>query len=471
VLRFAAKLARPFLMPLLMALAVFSQDASNPEKPRAPDPNAVIVSSVRIIQEAGTPALEIVCSRPVTPTIRATDSPPKIVIDLPNTRSGMPRSRIDVLQKNILTIRTEQRQNPAAMRIEVSFLVPYGFAWEAEGNRLMVHLKPPKQLYEANAPSPAQPPQVVSITPAPPPAIVPVTSGVGEVLLAGRRFALGSSLTAGSETAVLQLSRGGEVRVCPGTTLSVTPSKNAKDLMMGLSTGAMETHYAIGESADTILTPDFRILFPGPGEFDYAISTDSKGNTCVRGLKGNTSAAIVSELIGDRVYQVKPAEQAVFREGRIDRIDPDVPAECGCPPPPPAVLRAGTNPPNLASDSDSPKVSLAQGDTPTTSSANAPNEPHDALSAGPETKALPASQTNDFHVQVEAPLIFRGRKDPANASAPIQEAQQLPVMESSARSASLQVQALPPPSPGAEGPPQHRGFLGRIKGFFAAIFR
>jgi hypothetical protein len=383
--------------------------------------------------------------------------------------------RTSVLQEDILTLHTEQYQKePPITRVVLDLLVPYGFTWDIAGNRLMVRLKRPEDSNTASHKVPAHAPQEISLAPAAEPAVVPVTSGVGDVVLAGRRFAAGTSLTAGSETAVLQLSRGGEVRVCPGTTLSVTPSSSSKDLMLGLSTGSLETHYALDASADTILTPDFRILFAGPGQFDYAVSTDSHGNTCVRGLSGNTSSAIVSELIGDRVYQVKPSEQAVFRSGRIDKVDTSVPLECGCPPPVP-VLRTDTSQTNVVPDSELPeKTTLALPGAAAKAAADSPigagASQSRTLSTGPEIRPLPATQPDDVHVQVDAPLVFHAGDRAAAPPAPTDEAQALPVMDSLASPIQMQTHVQPPP-PGAEADPQHPRLLRRIKRFFALVFR
>jgi hypothetical protein len=421
-----------------------------------------LVKSVRIVHEHGVPAVEILSvGGPVIPQIQTLNSPPRLVIDLPNSRLGLAQKRIAVQQENILAIRAEQyQQNPPVTRIVLDLLAPYGSTWDGAGNRLMIRLKPPENRNEegnAGKKSPtSQPPTGSALSLRAAPAAVPVSSVSGAVVQAADRMSAGSSLTAGSETAVLRLPRGGEVLVCPGTSVSVTPSPNKRDLMLGMSVGALEANYSLAASADSVLTPDFRIMFAGPGHFHFAISADSHGNTCVRALKGNTSSAIVSELMGDRIYQVRPAQQAVFRAGRIDKVDSDVPLECGCPPPS-SLMLANAGPAN-----DSGHIN-AVGRTPSGIT----------LSNGPETAPLPPLQPNDIHVQVDAPFVFNARNRAPAVPPPVQQARDLPVEDPSARQVLLTTVVLPPPPQEEEkkARTEHRSFFRRLGGFFAAIFR
>ena len=470
------------LITALLATGIAAQDSpqsTSPVQPAGP-PNfgpPPLINTVRIVHQHGVPAVEILSTRPVIPSVQTLNSPPRLVIDLPNCRLGTARKRTAIKQEGILTIRVEQfQEDPPVTRIVLDLLEPFGYTWDGAGNRLMVRLKPPEDLNAGpGKKSPFQPPSAQALAISAAPAVVPVTGGSGSVVMAGSRIAAGSSITAGSETAVLNLPRQGEVRVCPGTTVSVTPSQTTHELMLGMSTGALEAHYRLDAAADSVLTPDFRILFAGPGEFHYAVSADSHGNTCVRALMGNAASATVSELLGDRVYHVKPTEQAVFRAGQIDKVDSDVPLECGCPPPvpvmrteAPAALPDSAAPvkASLGNSADDAEKSEASGEA----SASGAKPTQAALSSGSETAPLPPSQANDVHIQVEAPFVFNA-KDRATVSNPLQQAAALPVEDSSARQMHLDAVVQPPPASNPEPQPEHRGFLRRVGGFFRSIFR
>jgi hypothetical protein len=465
--RLAIQFVGALYLTVLLIASVQSQNAASggsSDSPVSAGQQTAVVTSVRVVHDRGVPALEVLSTHPVVPSIQLLKSPPRLVIDLTQARLGLQQKRIPVLQENILAIRTEQFQNdPPITRIVLDLLAPYGYTWDEAGNRLMVRLKPAEDVKAAKKQSPFQPQEVPTVARAVGPALVPIIKHGSDVIFAGSRVTAGSSLTAGSDTAVLQLSRGGEVRVCPKTTISVTPSATTHDLMLGISTGALETHYTLDASADTVLTPDFRILFAGPGEFHYAISSDSHGDTCVRGLMGNTSSAIVSELMGDRIYQVKPTEQAVFRAGRIDKVDANIPLECGCPPPVPVMV---------ASAADAPSKT-----GPVQTNASPPAKMHDprsqTLSNGPEIQPLPASQPNDVHIQVEAPFVFHA-KDRTAAPPPTREVAALPVLEPSNASPYLEAKVQPPPA-GATDPQRKKKnegphILRRIKRIFVALF-
>lgn len=267
--------------------------------------------------------------------------------------------------------------------------------------------------------------------------------GAVELASSGAKVMSGSWVSAGDAIAVLKLDRGGEVRVCPKTSVSVSTSQSGRDLMLGLSVGGLETHYAVSASADSIVTPDFRILLAGPGRFDFAVEAQKNGDTCVRALPGNSSSLIVSELMGDGTYQVKPAERLVFHNGRVVNPDHDH-ATCGCVEPV-SVLKAEA----------APAPQPAEAPASNTASTAKENE-------------LPV------HIEVEAPFVYRA--EDAEAS-PLENAIHLHV-----RSTPLPLTALAPPPRAENVPrattvtaktamkPKQRRFFGRIKAFFASIF-
>ncbi|HEY1679854.1 MAG TPA: AMIN domain-containing protein [Candidatus Sulfotelmatobacter sp.] len=454
-----------FVCAAILAFSTCGAGAQNFGPPR-------LIKNIRIVHENGKPALEIISSGSVTPQIQELDSPPRLVIDLPNSRLAMATNRIEIQKENITAIRVRQFQNsPPVTRIVLDLLAPYGHSWDGAGTRLMVRLKPPEDKNAGKStPQPDTAPGFALTREA---AVIPVSGSGGGTVMDASGIAAGSSVTAGSDTTILHLPRGGELRVCPGTTVSVTPSQSKRDLMFGMSTGAIETHYSLGPSADSVLTPDFRIMFAGPGEFHYAISADSHGNTCVRSLLGNTSSAIVSELMGDRIYQVRPAEQAMFHAGQIDKVDTDVPLECGCPPPSP-VLRTANPIAAPVPASDLPAKVQLGASSEVASNVPPANPAGTRLSDGPETAPLPPSRPNDVHVQVDAPFVFSATsRAPAVPPAPMTAARELPIEYSPERQVHLDavIQAPQPERAPRPNKDDRHGFFGRVGGFFSKIFK
>jgi hypothetical protein len=311
------------------------------------------------------------------------------------------------------------------------------------------------------------------------------------VVSGGTTVMSGSSITAGNNAAGLKLRRGGEVLVCPHSRLSLANSQSGRDLVFGMGSGAIETHYQIGASADTILTPDFRILLAGPGTFHFAVGADAQGNTCIRSLEGNSASVVISELMGDGVYQVRPGEQAYFRGGTINRRSPNVPADCGCPVAA-AVMMADAEPaPSVPPVARTPVLPIPEVPTPqpTTSpqagslasqqTIELPANSPEALIAthGTPTSqpAVPAAPDSEIHIQVDAPFIYRGGEDDVP---PPPTVVRLTLVPAPPLLASMRVDPPSTTSAKADANANHantlapsrsqrKGFFGRVRSFFA----
>jgi len=458
------------------------------------------VKSVKIVKDkVSGSAIEIVTSRPVPPALQTLPNPPRLVIDLPNANVAVKQKEIAGKGEQFTSLHVDQFQvSPPVTRVIVDLAEAKAYTWDGAGNRLTIRVKPPEDpKAKAVLPPPAQPATVSTFGAAAQPAVVPVASRpTGSAVIAGSRIGNGSSITASAETAVLHIARGGELHVCPGSTVSVTASKSNQDLMFGMSTGTLETHYHLDAASDAVLTPDFRILLAGPGDFNYAISANSHGDTCVRALLGNTASLLISELMGDRTYQVKPTEQVVFHEGRIDRVSNDVPFDCGCAAPPPPVMMASAEPvlqaapektlpanvqlPSSAATTPTPRAVLDPMLPPLPNASrpavatSASSQQGNITAVRSETAPPPRTKPNDIHVQIEAPLVFRGGDKPRTST---QTASNMPPAAPSAKPkrdpAAPIPQPVPPPKPAMQQqstPKEHRGFFGRVKGLFASVF-
>ena len=456
------------LVVWMTAFPAFAQDknAGQPQPPtpqtQAPMGPRAEVRNVSVASDDFGPVLEILATRTITPQIQTVENPLRLVIDLPNSSLATAKRRIPFRNPQIKGIRLNQYQtNPAVSRVVIDLNAPVRYTWDALGTRLRIRIR-------ADESASAKPPSVPALTKGVQPAAVPVAVGSsGTLVETGSRVASGSSVTAGEETAIMRLTRGGEVRVCRGTTVSFTTSSNGNDLLLGMSQGSIETDYVSQESVDSVLPPDFRIVLPGPGQFNMAVSADAHGNTCVASLPGTTSSAIVAELLGSGTYEIKPSQQVLFRQGRIDSIETPV-ASCGCPPAREPVLRAENDPSAAIPDTKAgEKLPLA------TSNAGGPsNAEPSAGNSSAQSDSKPDQDKNQAKDDADAPLVFSGaERAKAGRNAPPPPVDQVALLKLSNKPPEPPPTVVLPPAPDPKqnaDPKQQKstGFFGKLKRFF-----
>lgn len=294
------------------------------------------------------------------------------------------------------------------------------------------------------------------------------TNGQKSVQLAGSGMSVasGSELSAGIAAATLKLYRGGQVRICPRSGLSISAGEHG--LMLATGTGAVEIDYKLAsDAADVLVTPDFNIALSGPGTFHFALEVNKRGDTCVKPLPGNSGEIAFSELMGTGNYKAKPDEAVFFPGGKVDGHTA-FNGDCGCPPAPP-VMRAEQQPPAQPAEKKE---------------ESAPPKPAErvAVAGNDPTAPTPPEHPGQVHVQVDTPFVFSARPSGERpfsvakvqvSTLPnlffLQEKVDPLVLAVKPAEVSQKAEAGPP-KPAEKTKPEKKGFMGRIKGFFGSLF-
>jgi hypothetical protein len=284
----------------------------------------------------------------------------------------------------------------------------------------------------------------------------------------GMPVVAGSELSAGAAPARFRLNRGGQMRLCPRSNLTV--NSGSFGLMFTMNAGAVEVDYRVAEhGSDILLTPDFSVQLTGPGIYHFALGVDKAGKTCFKSLPGNSSQAVLSELLGTGIYRTRPSEALAFSGGKLTPAV-QLSGSCGCPPLVPMMVAAGAAPDTLKpGQAGSPPVAGGP-------AMMAPSEP---------TSPLPADQPGQVHVEVDAPFVFSARGSGAlkpysvakinfstlpNALF-LQEKVNPVVLTEKRVEVSSADKTEPPAAVRAPGQKKEsKGFFGKIKGFFGSIF-
>jgi hypothetical protein len=189
------------------------------------------------------------------------------------------------------------------------------------------------------APSQVSPIAIVSIDDSDPAKAATVTGGLE--IHGGRAFiAAAGTITSGNQTTLVIMPHRGEMRVCAMSSIKLAADSSsvggdAPGLLMAMDQGAIEMSYASMadmKNADTLLTPDFRILIGGPGAADVRVRLGSQGDTCVDNPGANGPYIVVSSVFEGGAFRVQPGQRVMFQHGNLREVNDQEKEPCGCPP-------------------------------------------------------------------------------------------------------------------------------------------
>ncbi|HTB97023.1 MAG TPA: hypothetical protein VK716_08450 [Terracidiphilus sp.] len=231
-------------------------------------------------------------------------------------------------------------------------------------------------------------------------AIVPLDSHVpgsaavvtGALQVVGGRALIASngSVTSGSDATEVSLPRRGSLRICSATTVKIASDANAPagempGLLLAMDHGAVEANITTGQNADTILTPDFRILIGAPGPANVKVRLGQGGDTCVDNPGTYAPYVLVTSVFDGRLYRVQPGQRVMFQHGSLDTVVDQEKEPCGCPPAPAQV--EGNEFPLAQSEGLAPSPTVSESKTPTKvkTAKNAPPLVYSAGQSAPAT--------------------------------------------------------------------------------------
>ncbi|WP_446744814.1 hypothetical protein [Silvibacterium acidisoli] len=277
------------------------------------------------------------------------------------------------------------------------------------------------------------------------------------------------TITANDSTAHVSLARGGDLRVCASTKVSLSKDSSAgpaagndSALMIALDRGAIEASYTPGKYSDVLLTPDLRILVSGPGQADLKVRINSQGDTCIDNPGANAPYVTVTSQFEGGLYRVQPNQRVMFEHGSLQQVVDNEKEPCGCPVAAPVSVAEAA--PGIVTNHANP----AQPGKPVggPSSTPADTEFPLAVSEGlkpPPVSTAPVVPAGTPHAEVTAPISFDANATP-NPSAPGaagKEPEPAPTAQPTAAPA-----AQPTPAPKQD----NGGVFHHIGRFFAKLF-